>query len=74
MKLGLGSGIVSTIMCCVRSISFAVMVNGQPTNIFVPSQGLRQGDPLSPYLFLLVAEALSALDRKNMEESVLQGV
>lgn len=51
-----------------------MLVNGQPTSIFHPSRGLHQGDPLSPYLFIFCAEALSALIRKNMEIGALHGV
>lgn len=67
-------GLVSTIMRRVRSMSFVVLVNGQPTSSFIPSWGLHQGDPLSPYLFLLVAETLSALTRKNVDDGLLHGV
>ena len=43
------------------SISYAVMINGSPSNFFIPTRGVRQGCPLSPFIFLLVAEALSRI-------------
>ena len=50
------------------------MVNGQPTGYVRPQHGLRQGDPLSPYLFLLCAEGLSALFRKAERDSLIRGI
>eukprot|EP00268_Persea_americana_P002709 TRINITY_DN10841_c0_g3_i3.p1 TRINITY_DN10841_c0_g3~~TRINITY_DN10841_c0_g3_i3.p1 ORF type:complete len:100 (+),score=14.87 TRINITY_DN10841_c0_g3_i3:410-709(+) len=54
--------------CTLSSTSFLVLVHGSPTRLFWASQGLRQGDPLSPFLFTLVAEALGGLlsNAKNM--------
>lgn len=43
---------------CYGSVSFEVLVNGSPTSYFGSSKGLKQGDPLSPRLFLLVVEPL----------------
>ncbi|XP_074314561.1 uncharacterized protein LOC141649780 [Silene latifolia] len=61
-------------MRCVRSVSYEVLINGAPSEPFVPTRGLRQGDPLSPYLFILCAEVLSSMIRRKVEEGVLHGI
>ena len=60
-------------MSCVNSTSFSVLINGEHSDLFGASQGLWQGDPLSPYLFLLLAEGLGRLIKKNVERGSLQG-
>jgi hypothetical protein len=64
LKLGFHRRWVELIMACVNMATYSVMVNGEAHGYIKPSRGLRQRDPLSPYLFLICAEGLSSLIRK----------
>lgn len=68
-KLGFAHRWVSWIMTCLTSVRYSVKLNGTLLSTFAPSRGLHQGDPLSPFLFLFVADGLSLL----LDEKVLQG-
>lgn len=62
------------IKACVESASAAVLVNGSPWGEFKLKRGLHQGDPISPFLYLLVAEGLSLLTQRAVEEGLLKPV
>ena len=64
LHLGFSDSFVSIIMSCIKSVSYAVLFNGEPVGHIKPTRGLRQGDPLSPYMFLLCAIGLQGLLHK----------
>ena len=73
-KLGFDGKWISLIRACICSVSFSIMINGEPHGHFHPQRGLRQGDPLSPYLFLLCAEGLHSLIKQAELSGAIKGV
>ena len=73
-KMGFCERWISLVMMCVTTVSYKVLINGKPRGKITPMRGLRQGDPISPYLFLLCAEGLSTLIRKKESMGQLKGV
>jgi hypothetical protein len=74
LQIGLCVNVVNWIMDCVQSASFAVLVNGSPSHFFKSLRGLSKGCPLSPFMFLLIAEGLSRLIREARANASLRGV
>lgn len=60
-KLGFHASWVKLVMKCITTSTFSILMNGESFGFIKPSLGIRQGDPLSPYLFLICTEGLSAL-------------
>lgn len=61
IKLGFAETWVDLIMRCVTSVKYLVCINSEVFGDISPGRGLRQGDPLSPYLFVLCAQGLSSI-------------
>ncbi|RVW53840.1 LINE-1 reverse transcriptase-like [Vitis vinifera] len=66
-KMGFGSKWIGWMWSCISTVKYSMLVNGVPAGFFSSSKGLRQGDPPSPYLFVMGMEVLSALITRAVE-------
>jgi len=71
-RLGVCGKWIEWVKACLESSLISVLVNGSATQEFKPRKGLRQGDPLAPFLFLIVAKGLAGVVRKEVEKELLQ--
>ena len=65
---------VALMMECISLVSYSILINGEPSPIVHPSRGIRQGDPLSPYLFLFCTEGLHCLFQHSADSGQIKGV
>jgi hypothetical protein len=73
-RLGLKDNFIDLINVCISSPTFAVLVNDDPSGHFNPQRGLRQGCPLSPYLFVIAINELSIRLQEALHINSLSGI
>ena len=73
-KMGFSSKWIRWIIECIKSVSYLILVNGEPKGHFVPTRGILQGDPLSPYLFLICSEGLNGLIEHAVDCKHIEGI
>ena len=74
LAFGFDSKVCKIISQLVSTSCLAVLVNGVPSNFFKPSRGLRQGDPLSPIIFIILAECFGRLIDCRKCEGRIRGI
>jgi hypothetical protein len=72
-RCGFGHKWCSWIALCISTASFSVLINGLPEGFFNSLRGVRQGDPLSPFLFVIVMEAFSRMVKASVEHGLFLG-
>ena len=73
-KMGFAEPWIKLMMECITTATYLVLINGEPHRDITPARGLRQGDPLSPYLFLLCTEGFHGLLKKAETMGEIRGV
>lgn len=74
VRLGFHLSWVTLVMRCIALVTYTVGINGGSSDSFEPSRGLRQGNPLSSYLFLICVEGLSIIFVDAQQHSLIKGV
>lgn len=72
LQMGFDTRWVELIIHCISLVSYFVMVNKEAIEVFIPSKGLRQGDPLSPYLFLIRTKCFSTLLKIAKQDGIMK--
>ena len=73
VKMGFNENWVALVISCINSASYSIIVNGVPKGDIRPTRGIRQGDPLSPYLFLIFSEALNCQLQQTTGSKAIRG-
>ena len=74
VKMGFNDKWIALIMEGITSVSYSLLVNGEPHGHITPTRGIRQGDPLSLYLFLLCTEGLHKLIQAAANDGDIKAV
>lgn len=73
-RMGFCDTWIMWMMQCVSTVSYSFLLNNEATGRVVPQRGIRQGDPLSPYIFILCGEVLSGLCKRAQADGSLPGI
>ncbi|CAL2255075.1 unnamed protein product [Prunus armeniaca] len=73
-EAGIKGSILELLMQCITSVRYKAILNGELTDSFSPQCGIRQGDPLSPYIFVLCMEKLSHLIQQKIQDRAWKSV
>ena len=73
VNMGFEDRWIQLIYSCISFVSYSILVNGEPHGDIKPARGLRQGDPLSPYLFLLVSKGFNGLIQQAVGVGDIRG-
>ena len=72
-RMGFCDKWINLMMICVKTVTYSILVNDEPHGLIQPTRGIRQGDLLSPFLFLLCTEGLHGLITKVAADDDLRG-
>lgn len=72
--LGFAEEWIHLVMQCVKTVSYQVLINGNPQGNIAPTRGLRQGDPISPYLFVICTEMLVRMLKRSEDKKEITGL
>lgn len=73
-KFGFDPGWIDRLMACVKSVTYSFVSNRKVFGDVRPQRGIRQGDPISPYIYILCVEGLSSMLRRNEDAGLIHGV
>lgn len=73
-KLGFNDIFCQWVIKCVQTVSYGLVINGETTGYIMPRRGIRQGDLLSPFLFLICAEGFSSLIHNEERMGRIRGM
>ncbi|XP_019172068.1 PREDICTED: uncharacterized protein LOC109167502 [Ipomoea nil] len=73
-KMGFSSHFVNLIREMISTVRYTILLEGRAIGTVIPNRGLRQGDPMSPYLFILILESLHLLIQKSQTSGLLHGI
>lgn len=73
-RLGFSNKWINLLLRCVKLVNYAFKINCKVSGKVIPSRGLRQGDPLSPYLFVLCTQGFSSILRCHNTQGLIKGL